>query len=114
MPICLRLLAHVVRSAASRTFCTAGVSRAMSTAISTNSSINVKAGVRSSGRTGVMGTSWVRGTDGGMGGGGSGPPVSRERGYTEFKRAELVLALLDLDLKARFLGPSVATPEQVG
>src|SRR6516165_7484620 len=44
MPICLRLLAHLARLAASRTFWTAGRSRPISTAmmaITTNSSISV-------------------------------------------------------------------------
>src|SRR5262245_36428657 len=46
MASCLRLLAHCVRFAASRTFCTAGTSRAMRMAmmaITTSSSIKVKA-----------------------------------------------------------------------
>src|SRR5437588_8896972 len=46
MPICRRLLLHCARLAASRTFCTAGNSRPMSTArmaITTKSSIRVKA-----------------------------------------------------------------------
>src|SRR5262245_41231436 len=46
MPSCLRLLAHRIRLAASRTFWTAGSSRPMSTAmmaITTSSSISVKA-----------------------------------------------------------------------
>src|SRR5438105_644784 len=44
-PICLRLLAHCVRAAASRTFCTAGTKRAIRMAmiaITTKSSISVK------------------------------------------------------------------------
>src|SRR5687768_10708427 len=44
-PICLRLLAHLMRLAASRTFCTAGKSSAIKTAmmaITTNNSISVK------------------------------------------------------------------------
>src|SRR5436309_8142997 len=44
-PICLRLLAHLVRAAASRTFWTAGSRRPMRMAmiaITTNSSISVK------------------------------------------------------------------------
>src|SRR3954447_9619598 len=46
-PICLRLLAHLVRAAASRTFCTAGRSRPIRIAMiamTTNSSIRVNAG----------------------------------------------------------------------
>src|SRR4051812_33715224 len=45
MPSCLRLLSVSVREAASRTFCTAGISNAMRTAImaiTTRSSISVK------------------------------------------------------------------------
>src|SRR5207244_2936931 len=45
MPICLRLLAHLMRAAASRTFWTAGRSRPMRMAmiaITTSSSISVK------------------------------------------------------------------------
>ena len=45
MPICLRLLVHFVREAASRTFCTAGNSSPMRIemiAITTNNSIRVK------------------------------------------------------------------------
>src|SRR5207253_3033618 len=45
---------HCVRAAASRTFCTAGKSRPISTAmiaITTSSSISVKAGLRRDGRT---------------------------------------------------------------
>src|SRR5690242_21802526 len=47
--ICLSLLTHCVRAAASRTFCTAGTSRAIRMAmmaITTNNSINVKASLR--------------------------------------------------------------------
>src|SRR5215813_5261735 len=43
-PICFRLFVHVIRFAASRTFCTAGSRRAMSTpmiAITTSNSISV-------------------------------------------------------------------------
>src|SRR5437867_3294524 len=46
MPSCFRLLEHLIRLAASRTFCTAGKSRPIRTAImamTTNSSISVKA-----------------------------------------------------------------------
>src|SRR5438046_1713372 len=46
-PICFRLLLQLMRAAASRTFCTAGSSRPMSTAmmaITTSSSIRVNAG----------------------------------------------------------------------
>src|SRR5262245_46032007 len=46
MPICLRLLVQLMRAAASRTFCTAGSSRPMSTAmiaITTSSSIKLNA-----------------------------------------------------------------------
>src|SRR3954454_2401729 len=45
-PICLRLLAHWMRAAASRTFCTAGSNRPIRTAmmaITTSSSISVNA-----------------------------------------------------------------------
>src|SRR3954462_5081727 len=48
-PICLILLAHFVRAAASRTFCTAGRSRPIRTAmiaITTSSSISVNAALR--------------------------------------------------------------------
>src|SRR5687767_8750130 len=48
-PTCLRLLAQARRAAASRTFCTAGRSRPIRTAmmaITTKSSISVKAGRR--------------------------------------------------------------------
>ena len=48
-PICLRLLLHCMRAAASRTFWTAGSSRPMRMAmmaITTNSSISVKAAIR--------------------------------------------------------------------
>src|SRR5437588_12657465 len=55
MPICLRLLLHDMRAAASRTFCTAGSKRPMRMAmiaITTNNSIKVKPGRR--GRTGHL------------------------------------------------------------
>src|SRR5438046_1658281 len=48
-PICFRLLAHLIRLAASRTFWTAGTSRPMRMAmmaITTNSSMRVNAGRR--------------------------------------------------------------------
>ena len=44
-PICLRLLVHLIRVAASRTFCTAGSSRPIRMAMmamTTSSSISVK------------------------------------------------------------------------
>src|SRR5262249_12440078 len=58
-PICLRLLEQDMRLAASRTFCTAGKSRPMSTAMmamTTSSSISVKAllSPRTDNRTRVM------------------------------------------------------------
>src|SRR6478609_5291341 len=48
-PICLRLFAHLMRAAASRTFCTAGRSRPIRIAmmaLTTSSSISVKPALR--------------------------------------------------------------------
>src|SRR5438132_13782430 len=56
MPSCLRLLVHVTRLAASRTFCTAGSNRPISTAmmaITTSSSMSVNARRRGRG-SGIM------------------------------------------------------------
>src|SRR4051794_34947803 len=63
-PICLRLLAHLIRAAASRTFCTAGSSSPISTAMiamttSSSISVNPRRGV---GRNTAFSSVWGNGS----------------------------------------------------